>query len=463
MTAAEVASAEPNTTLRALLQRADLSCEQLARRLNRQAAQCGITKRVDPKTPYKWLRGSRPRPPWPDLTAAVLTHALGRTVDAAELGWARSDGVFGVPADTGLNLPWTAAGALDAAEEVTDTGSMDRRVFVHLTGGALTGPALEWLLARPATDVGHLAGRRVQAQHVDAIETMTAQLRRMDDRLGGGTVLDLIPAQVRHVRSLLTDHSYTESIGTRLHAAAAELLRLGGWLSYDAGLQAQAQRYWLAALRAAHAAGDRAIGANVLGFMSNQAKDIDLYSEAVKLADAARQGYPGGSPRVTAILNMRAAIAYASTRDVRECRAALDAAHEAFGATPPETGDPDWAYWFDEAQLNEQVGYCYTRLEDWERASNHLRLALRLHSDSSTRERVFTQAVLAAAYARRGDPEQACHVASKAVDALARDVNSDLCVGHVRRVQQALVPYRRLATVKQFGERIDEAFGAPAA
>jgi hypothetical protein len=50
-----VTHAEPNAALRALLQRADLSPEQLARRLNRQAAQCGITKRVDPKTPHKWL------------------------------------------------------------------------------------------------------------------------------------------------------------------------------------------------------------------------------------------------------------------------------------------------------------------------------------------------------------------------------------------------------------------------
>jgi hypothetical protein len=457
-----VASAEPNTTLRALLQRADLSCEQLARRLNRQAAQCGITKRVDPKTPYKWLRGSRPRPPWPDLTAAVLTHALGRTVDAAELGWARSDGVFGVPADTGLNLPWTAAGALDAAEEVTDTGSMDRRVFVHLTGGALTGPALEWLLARPATDVGHLAGRRVQAQHVDAIETMTAQLRRMDDRLGGGTVLDLVPAQVRHVRSLLTDHAYTESIGTRLHAAAAELLRLGGWLSYDAGQQAQAQRYWLAALRAAHAAGDRAIGANILGVMSRQAESLDLYSEAVRLADAARQGYPGGSPRVTAILNLRAAKAYAHTEDVRECRAAMDAAYEAFRATPPETGEPAWAYWLDEAEMSRGIGSCYLGLRDWERAGSHLRLALRLQPASRHRDGILAQALLALTYARRGDPEQACQVASKAVDTLARDVDSDRCVGHVRRVRQALAPYQRLAPVKQFGERVDEIFGVSA-
>ena len=44
--------AEPNTALRALLQRADLSCEQLARRLNRLACQAGIARRVDLKTPY---------------------------------------------------------------------------------------------------------------------------------------------------------------------------------------------------------------------------------------------------------------------------------------------------------------------------------------------------------------------------------------------------------------------------
>jgi hypothetical protein len=453
--------AEPNPALRALLESADLSPEHLARRLNRQAGQVGIAKRVDPKTPYKWLRGSQPRSPWPDLTAAVLTHALGRTVDVAELGWASSEGVLSVPADTGLSLPWTAAGALAAAVEVTETGRMDRRVFLHLVGGALTEPAFEWLIARPATVAVGLAGRRVQPEHVDAIETMTAQLRRMDDQFGGGTVLDLVRAQVLHVRNLLVNHTYTEGIGTRLYAAAAELLRLGGWLSFDAGQQSEAQRYWLAALRAAHASGDRAIGANVLGFMSCQAKDIDLYSEAVKLAEAARQGYPGSSPRVSAILNMRAAQAYAHTHEVRECRAAMDTAYEALKATPSEAGDPVWAYWLDEAQVNEQIGYCYTQLEDWERACNHIRLALRLQADPDTREGALRQALLAVTHARQGDPEQACHVASKAVDILARDVDSDRCVRHVRRVQQALVPYKRLPPVTEFSERVDKVFGAP--
>src|ERR1043166_2828199 len=50
--------------LRQLLQRATLTPEQFAHRLNRLATQMGLTARIDRKTPYKWLRGGLPREPW---------------------------------------------------------------------------------------------------------------------------------------------------------------------------------------------------------------------------------------------------------------------------------------------------------------------------------------------------------------------------------------------------------------
>ena len=137
---------------------------------------------------------------------------------------------------------------------------MDRRIFLSLTGGALTTPAFEWLIANQADDASRVAGRRIKDVHVDNIEEQTAQFRRMDDQLGGGATLALVRAQVRHVVELLRDGSYTSSVGTRLTGAAGELMRLAGWLSYDAGQNPLAQRYWLAALHAAHAAGDRAVG-----------------------------------------------------------------------------------------------------------------------------------------------------------------------------------------------------------
>jgi len=280
--------AETSIALRALLQRAGLSPEQLARRLNQHAAELGLPNRIDPKTPYKWLRGTVPRPPWPALVAHILSSRLGGTIDAGDLGWSvRESDVLCVPADTGLVLPWTARGALAAAAEVMDDIPMDRRIFIGLTGGALTTPALDWLLAQPVSDATGIAGRRLQETHVRSVEELTAHLRRMDDQFGGGAVLNLVRAQVRYVVDLLRDYSYTSEVGTRLHAAAAELLRLAGWLSFDSGRQADAQRYWLAALHSSHAANDRAVGANILGFMSCQAKDLGQYGDAIKLSEAA--------------------------------------------------------------------------------------------------------------------------------------------------------------------------------
>jgi hypothetical protein len=40
--------------------------------------------------------------------------------------------------------------------------------------------------------------------------------------------------------------------------------------------------------------GDRSIGANVLAFMSLQAVNLEQYGEAIRLAEAARQGYGRG-------------------------------------------------------------------------------------------------------------------------------------------------------------------------
>jgi len=89
---------------------------------------------------------------------------------------------------------------------------------------------------------------------------------------------------------------------------------------------------------------------------------LELSDEAIKLAEAARRGYPGGSPQVAAILNLRAAEAHAQTGDIKACRAAIDAGYDAYRNPAPEAGNPSWSYWLDEAQVNEQIGYCYVRL-----------------------------------------------------------------------------------------------------
>jgi transcriptional regulator with XRE-family HTH domain len=446
--------------LRILLQRASLTPEQLATRLNQLARQLGLSARIDRKTPYKWLRGSIPREPWPALISTILSRKLDVKLAVTDIGWRLAkSGLNFVPANNGLaGAPWDHAGTIGAVIDVAEQDMTDRRVFLQLTGTALTQPAFEWLIARPAPDASGGVGRRVLDAHVDSIEEITAQLRRMDDQFGGGAVLDPVKSQVRFVLDLLRNRRYTSSVGSRLYGAAAELLRLAGYVSFDSSDHAAAQRFWIAGLHAAHSGGDRTVGANILGFMGIQAGELDQPGEAVRLAESAMQGYRGRDERVTAILSFRAARAYARVNDVTSCERAIDAGYSAF--QDAGVGGPGWAYWLNEAEIYMQAGYCYTVLEDWARAGEHLSAAIRLRDDSFRRVRVMRLALLAGVHAGQGEPEQACATAGQAIDLLADDVDSDRCVGEVRRVFDALAPYRRVPAVRELAERIGHSFGA---
>ncbi len=302
-------------------------------------------------------------------------------------------------------LPWTAAGSLHAARAVTDAGSMERRILFTLLGAAACAPAHEWLIARPDAGVAHSSGLPLPVGAVDDLDDIVGRLRRMDDQLGSGTLLHLVRAHLRHVLGLLDQRRYPDSVGRRLHATAGELMRLGGWLSFDSGHHPQAQRYWVAGLHAAHAAGDRALGANIIGFMSAQAIDLGQIRESATLAETARAGYPGATPRVGAILDLRTAQAHAYDRSVTDCRRALDSAFDRLGDAPSSSGEPGWCYWLDEAQAHSMAGFCYLRLQDWSRARQHLHAALRLRDVNYCREGAQSHIMLATTYLRQDRPE----------------------------------------------------------
>ena len=352
-------------------------------------------------------------------------------------------------------LPWTATGGLLAAHAVTDAGGMERRNLLVLLGAAATSTAHEWLIARSAPDMNRPAGRPVPPGVVDHLDEIAAHLRRMDDQLGGGSLLALVRQQVRSVINLLDERRYTETVGKRLHTTLAELLRLAGWLSFDTGQHAGAQRYWAAGLHAAHAAGDRALGANILGFLSCQAKDLGHVRDAITLAETALAGYPGATPRVTAILELRAAEAHANEGDPEACRPRIDAAFERLRDNAASTGEPGWCYWLDETHAHGQAGYSYLRLGDWERARSHLQMATRIQAPAYAREAALRHVLLAQTYVRQDHPDldEAVRLGNLAVDALDGEVDSSRCVGHVQQLSTALTPYASRPAVRELRER----------
>ncbi|MBB5829532.1 hypothetical protein [Micromonospora carbonacea] len=75
------------------LRLAEWGPRQLVNAINGHLSRQGRDKyRLDPTAAYSWLRrGFRPRPPIPDVAAAVLSEQLGFAVTAAQL-WPGRDG-----------------------------------------------------------------------------------------------------------------------------------------------------------------------------------------------------------------------------------------------------------------------------------------------------------------------------------------------------------------------------------
>ncbi|MCZ4122848.1 hypothetical protein [Streptomyces sp. H39-S7] len=130
-----------------------------------------------------------------------------------------------------------------------------------------------------------------------ALEERVPALRRMEAALGGGPVRAVADAELRLVTDLLArgpaarpGPAAAELPARRLFALAGELACLAGRACYDTGHEAAAERYLSAALSAAHAAGDRPLGARVLAAISLQCLSAGRPQEALAVARAARAG-----------------------------------------------------------------------------------------------------------------------------------------------------------------------------
>jgi hypothetical protein len=312
--------------------------------------------------------------------------------------------------------------------------------------------AHEWLVSDLPQVIELRSGRRIGEGIVATVQRRTAELRRLDDQLGGGDLLGIVADELTATMSLARQASYTDDVGRKLLAAIGDLAQVAGWVASDAGEYDMARRYYLGGVHAAHAGGDAALAANLLSLLAYQTASVGDPREAVLLARTASQGARHQAPAgVRVLVAERVAWAHARAGQFGPCDRALDEVDDLFDGVHP-SDEPDWAYWLTRDEIDIMAGRCHTELERPMKAVPLLESALRRYQNESAREASLYATWLADSYLTAHEIERAAEVASQALE-LSRSVNSARTTDRLALVRTRLRPYRHSPAVRSFEDR----------
>ncbi|WP_067127943.1 hypothetical protein [Microtetraspora malaysiensis] len=356
---------------------------------------------------------------------------------------------------TVLESPWTPMGTVKALQDVG--GPVDRRGFLIASTSALAAIASQWATAAHATATLS-AGRRIGEHVADLCDARLDALRHLDDEVGSAQTYDAATVELRLITRLLSDASYTERVGRRLYASAAEAARLAGWCAYDAGHHAAAERHFVAALRAAASAGDHTTGATVLAFWANlryAAPGCDT-AGALGLIDAAlADSHRIGSPRVLAMLHVRRARAHSMAREPAAAYRAMDDAFRAYDRSGPVTEDRPGMYWLTAGELHQSTASAALTIGEPRRALQHFDAAIRHHDpydvDKEARGAVIYLARRAEAHLALGDVDAAVGTAHEVLVRMG-GVESARATGTIAELRSRLNAHQQVPAVRDFLE-----------
>ncbi|MFY1677510.1 transcriptional regulator [Streptomyces sp. WMMC905] len=456
MAARPLVARQPNERLQALIQQAGCSNAGLARRVNMCGAEHGLDMRYDKTSVARWLRGQQPRGRASAIIAEALGRKLGRTVTIDEIGMA--DGKH-LASGVGLRFSPTVPGAVEQVCELwrSDVGRRDFLAGSSVAASALVEPSRDWLISAPDAQVGRSTGPRVGPSDVTAVRAMTRALVELDHQYGSGHVRPVVVHYLNSVVSGLLAGSYRETVGRDLFAAVARLTELAGYMAVDTGQPGLAQRYYIQALRLAHAAGDRGYGGYVLAAsMSHLAAQLGNPREIAQLARAAQEGTRGRvTPRAEAMFHAAEARGHALLGDAQAARRSAGRAIGAMESADASAGDdPDWISHFDEAYLADELAHCHRDLGESEAAARWARQSLDGHPSSRARRRAIGHLLLAAARVQQREIDEACEAALPAVD-LLRTLRSERGAEYLEDFRARLEPYREEPVVRDFAARAD--------
>ncbi|MGH3796080.1 MAG: hypothetical protein ACRDSP_14455 [Pseudonocardiaceae bacterium] len=439
-------------------------------------------------TVSEWLHQDRlPRDPLPTVVVHLISDALDREVSVEQVWSGRArPAEFWVPADAGLQLPWTAEGTVDILDDwLRHTGGsigMDRRIFLAVSGASLTAPAWGYVdhLGVGGGSFAALADARrtitVTPAMVDAVAAATDGIRNLGDAEGGHEDnLRFVHHHLTYVAKLLRQARFSSAaVANRLLAEWGQLCQEAGWLAHDAGKHGLSQRYFTTGLHAAHTAGDRSVGVQLLVCMSSTAvhrgrlaDGIDLgraARDAVELANAAYETARATPVAMRALAASRFALAQAAAGNARGFHAAADEARSLLDTSGALDTRPPYLTYFGPRYLESQLAQgALTLAGVTSRDSCALldgaeQVLGRTATDpaSTPRNAVFHAAWLSRAHVAADDLDRAVPAAQTALRRLPT-VRSRRCALVLHRLEAdlaALPPARRPASVRALQDQL---------
>ncbi|MER8068657.1 hypothetical protein ABTZ59_10255 [Streptomyces sp. NPDC094034] len=468
----------PNGQLGSWFLRSGWSKGELARQVNRRARQMGAHHiSTDTSRVRRWLDGEQPREPIPRILAELFSERFGAVVAVEELGLRSA---HQSPSVSGVDLPWAGPQTVALISEFSRSDLMlARRGFLGTSLALAAGPALvepmqRWLVPTSAggqeqSDEEPVAtpsrATRLSGPELDLLESTTAMFRLWDAQCGGGLRRKAVVGQLHEVTDLLQEPQ-PEATSRRLFRCAAELAELAGWMSYDVGLQPNAQKYFVLALHAAKEAGDKPLGSYILSSMSRQMIHLGRPDDALELIHLAQYGSRDcATARTQAMLYAMEARAYANMGQPSKTKRAVRMAEDTFSdAGADGEVEPDWIRFFSEAELNGENAHSYRDLAYVagrsptyaSLAEPVMRRAVDLFAQDNDHQRSYALNLigLATVHLLKKEPEQSTVLAEKALK-VAESVRSERVNTRLRKtLDTAARDFGDVAGVVDLTERL---------
>ncbi|MFJ4192395.1 hypothetical protein [Kitasatospora sp. NPDC089509] len=291
-----------------------------------------------------------------------------------------------VPHATLADQPWTPMGTRTFLHQADRVPATQAPRQLALTGRALA----EFAHSLVAGVVRPLAfsreGLAVTVETLALIEARVDALRQMQFKLTPTALRPAIRGEYRLLTALLAEGGYGKGTGIRLLELVMRTAGLGGAIGWNLAEYADAESYYLAAVRAAAATGVSDAASAFLGNLALVHAHAGTPGEALGLIEAARTITPSPSPRLRAFLQARQARAHASRFETDAGTRALDHAAATLASIPahhdvflqPFVGEigADW--------LALTAGTVWQHMGHAERALEHFSLVLDKSSPGHT-------------------------------------------------------------------------------